>query len=213
MSVDIHKYRQYATMTQTQEEKLLKYIKRRGIVRPNEVTSKGWARSYLQRLKSKGLIKAIGRGLYTAQDAYVTEQRGIAEVCKRVPNAVVCLLSALRFHNITTQLPFEVWVALSVKARKPALDYPPMHVVRFSGKALSQGIDSHVVEGVNVRVYNVPKTVADCFKYRNKIGLDVAIEALRECRQKQLATIDELWHYASLCRVTKVMQPYLQAIV
>jgi len=199
-------------MPQTQEEKLLKYIMKRGIVRPHEIASRGWARSYLQRLESKGLIKRIGRGLYTTQDAAVTEKRGIAEACKRIPNAVICLLSALQFHNITTQLPFEVWIALDIKARKPSFDFPPLHVVRFSGKALSQGIETHVVEGVNVRVYNVAKTVADCFKYRNKIGLDVAIEALRECRQKKLATVDELWHYASICRVTRVMQPYLQAI-
>jgi predicted transcriptional regulator of viral defense system len=199
-------------MAQTKEEKLLKYITKRGIVRTHEITSGGWPRSYLQRLESKGMIKRIGRGIYTARDADITEQRGIAEACKRIPSAVVCLLSALQFHNLTTQLPFEVWIALGIKARKPAPDFPPLHVVRFSGKALSQGMETHVVEGVKVRVYNVPKTVADCFKYRNKIGLDVAIEALRECQQKQLATVDELWHYASVCRVARVMQPYLQAI-
>jgi predicted transcriptional regulator of viral defense system len=199
-------------MPQTQEEKVLRYITKRGIVRPQDIVSRGWARSYLQRLESKGLIKRIGRGLYTAQDAAITEQRSMAEACKRIPHAVVCLLSALQFHKITTQLPFEVWIALDIKARKPNLDFPPLHVVRFSGKALSDGIESHAVEGVNIRVCNVAKTVADCFKYRNKIGLDVAIEALRECRQKRLATVDELWHYASVCRVTKVMQPYLQAI-
>ena len=213
MSVYTHNYRRNETMSQTQEEKVLKYIIKRGIVRPHELASHGWARSYLQRLESKGLIKRIGRGLYTAQDAAITEQRGIAEACKRVPHAVVCLLSALQFHNLTTELPFEVWIALDVKARKPAIDFPPLRVVRFSGQALTEGIDARVVEGVKVRVYNAAKTVADCFKYRNKIGLDVAIEALRECREKKLATIDELWHYASICRVANVMQPYLQAIV
>lgn len=199
-------------MAQTQEEKLLKYIIKHGIVRPREIWSKGWARSYLQRLESKGLIKRIGRGLYTADEASMNERRGMAEVCKKVPDAVVCLLSALQFHNLTTQLPFEIWVAVDVKARKPAMDFPPVHVVRFSGKALAEGIDTHVVEGVKVRVYNIPKTIADCFKYRNKIGIDVAIEALKECKQRELATFDELWQYASVCRVTKVMQPYLQAI-
>jgi predicted transcriptional regulator of viral defense system len=200
-------------MPQTQEEKLLKFIMKRGIVRSLELASRGWARSNLQRLEAMGLIVRIGRGLYTAQDAPVTEKRGIAEACKRIPNAVVCLLSALQFHNLTTQLPFEVWIALDIKVRKPSLDYPPLHVVRFSGKALSEGTDIYTVEGVQVRVYNVAKTVADCFKYRNKIGLDVAIEALRECMQRKLATVDELWHYSTICRVTRVMQPYLQAII
>jgi predicted transcriptional regulator of viral defense system len=136
----------------------------------------------------------------------------MAEACKRVPGGVVCLLSALQFHDLTTQLPFEVWLALDVKARKPAVEFPPLRIVRFSAEALSKGIETHRVEGVTVRVYNVPKTVADCFKYRNKIGLDVALEALRECRRKRLATIDELWRYAKICRVSKVMQPYLQAM-
>jgi len=198
-------------MRQTQEEKLLKYIIKHQIVRPQEIVSHGWARSYLQRLEAKGLVKRIGRGLYTARDAAVTERRSMAEVCKRVSGATVCLFSALQFHGVTTQLPFEVWIALDIKARKPAIDFPPIHVVRFSGEALSEGVETHTVEHVKVRVYNLPKTVADCFKYRNKIGLDVAIEALRECRQKKLATVDELWHYAAVCRVTNVMQPYLEA--
>lgn len=200
-------------MARTQEEELLKYIARKGIVRSCELESHGWARSYLQRLESKGLIKRIGRGLYTASHVDITERRGVAEVSKRIPNAVVCLLSALQYHNLTTQLPFEVWIALDGKARKPKLAYPPLRVVRFSGRALSEGIETHALEGVKVRVYNVAKTVADCFKYRNKIGLDVAIEALRECLSKKLVTLDQLWHYASICRVTRVMQPYLQAIV
>jgi len=196
-----------------QEEKLLKFIVQRGIVRSRDLQSGGFARTYLQRLEAKGLITRVGRGLYAARDAGVTEGHTLALVCKRVPDAVVCLLSALQFHNFTTQQPFEVWIAIENKARKPTVEYPPVHVVRFSGEALSEGIERHSVEGVSVRVYGVAKTVADCFKYRNKIGLDVAIEALRECRQKKLATFDELWHYACICRVANVMQPYLQAIV
>lgn len=121
-------------------------------------------------------------------------------------------MTASRPEPLTTHLPFEIWVAIDIKARKPAIDFPPLHVVRFSGRALDEGVDTHLVEGVKVRVYNIPKTIADCFKYRNKLGLDVAIEALKECKEKRLATYDELWHYASVCRVAKVMQPYLQAI-
>ncbi len=199
-------------MSQTQEERVLKFITKRGIVRPKDLESHEWPRTCLVRLLRKGLITRIGRGLYAASDASITERRGVAEVCKRVPGGVVCLLSALQFHNLTTQLPFEIWLAIDVKARKPILDYPPLHVVRFSGLALSEGVQTHTIEGVKVRVYNVAKTVVDCFKYRNKIGLDVALEALRECRQKNLATVDELWYYAKICRVANVIQPYIQAI-
>lgn len=200
-------------MALTQEQKVLKYIARHGIIRPRDLEEQEWSRSCLERLMQKGLIVRIGRGLYASVDARVTERRGFAEACKLVPKGVVCLLSALQFHNLTTQLPFEVWLAIDVKARKPGFDYPPLHVVRFSGAALTAGIQTSKVEGVTVRVYNVAKTVADCFKYRNKIGVDVAIEALRECRMKNLATVDELWRYASICRVANVMQPYLQAVI
>ena len=122
------------------------------------------------------------------------------------------LLSALRFHGLTTQNPFEVWMAVGIKARRPELDWPPVRIVRFSGPALEYGVEEHDIEGITVRVYNAAKTVADCFKYRNKIGLDVAIEALRDCWRKQKATADELWAAAKVCRVTNVMRPYLESL-
>lgn len=136
----------------------------------------------------------------------------MAEASKRVPHGVVCLLSALRFHELTTQSPFEVWLAIGEKARLPKLDYPPLRTVRFSGDALAFGIEEHKAEGVDVRVYSPAKTVADCFKYRNKIGLDVAIEALRDCLRQRKATMDELWNAAKVCRMSKVMRPYLESI-
>lgn len=199
-------------MPKTQEAQVLQYIQRHGLIRPQDLQVRGWARTYLQRLEKKGQINRVSRGLYTAVQTDFTENHSTAEVCKRVPHAVVALLSALKFHNLTTQMPFEIWIAIDVKARKPAIEYPPIRVVRFSGKALSEGIASHKVEGVMVRVYNIPKTIADCFKYRHKIGLDVAIEALKQCREQRLASNDELWQYARICRVANVMQPYLQAI-
>lgn len=137
---------------------------------------------------------------------------GLAQVAKRVPHAVISLLSALQFHDIGTQLPHEVWIAIDGKAAKPQIDYPPVRVMRFSGKSLSEGIEEHIIEGVSVRVYNKAKTVADCFKYRNKIGLDVALEALKDCYRRKLCNNDELWKYAKICRVSNVMKPYLEAI-
>jgi predicted transcriptional regulator of viral defense system len=142
----------------------------------------------------------------------LAEHHSLAEVCKRVPNGVVCLLSALRFHEITTQAPFEVWLAISEKAWRPRLEYPPIRVARFSQTALHAGIEEYQIEGVTVRVYSAAKTVADCFKYRNKIGLNVAIEALRECWQSRRCNMDELWRYADICRVRNVMRPYLETI-
>ena len=125
---------------------------------------------------------------------------------------MVCLLSALRFHELTTQLPSRVWLAIDTKAWRPIEDSLPLEIVYFSGLALSEGVEQHAIEQVSVGVYCVAKTVADCFKYRNKIGLDVALEALRECQRTRKCTMDDLWHYAKICRVANVMRPYLEAI-
>ncbi len=155
----------------------------------------------------------MGRGLYILPESDTTEHHSLAEVCKRVPKGVVCLLSALRFHDITTQAPFEVWLAIGEKDWRPRVEYPPLRIVRFSPASLSAGIEVHRIEGVTVQVYCPAKTVADCFKYRNKIGLDVALEALRQCWRSRQCTMDELWHYADLCRVRNVMRPYLESLV
>lgn len=144
--------------------------------------------------------------------AAVTENHSLAEAAQRVPHGVVCLLSALRFHGVTTELPHDVWMAIERSARRPKSPDLSLRIVRFSGQALTSGVEDHTIEGVDVNVYNLAKTVADCFKYRNKIGLDVAIEALRESRQNRRATMDDLWTYAKVCRVAGVMRPYLEAI-
>jgi predicted transcriptional regulator of viral defense system len=154
----------------------------------------------------------VGRGLYVLPDADVSEHHSLAEASKRVPHGVVCLLSALRFHNLTTQSPSEVWLAIGSKAWRPQVDYPRLRFVRFSDRALEAGVEEHSIEGVLVRVYSPAKTVADCFKYRNKIGLDVALEALRDCRRERKCSNDELWRYAKICRVANVMRPYMEAI-
>ena len=131
-------------------------------------------------------------------------------VGKQAPNAVVCLLSALQFHGLTTQQPHEVWIAVGVKAHRPAIAWPAVRVVRFSGAALSEGVENHKLEGVPVRVYGIAKTVADCFKYRRKIGIDVAIEALRDALRKRVS-VDEIYRFAKICRVANVIRPYLES--
>ena len=197
----------------TAKEKLLSIARRQSIVRPRELERQGIARTYLDRLCREGLLRKVARGLYVLSEAEPTENRTFAEVGAKVPNSVICLLSALRFHGLTSQAPFEVWIAIDRKARKPQVEELPVRIVRFSGQALSEGVEAHRIEGREVRIYCPAKTVADCFKYRNKIGLDIAIEALRDCWRLRKASADELWRYARICRVWKIMQPYMEALV
>ena len=201
-----------ATQT-TRTDEILELVRKVGVLRPRDLDPYDIPRIYLSRLCAVGKLQRIGRGLYVLPDSGATEHRTLAEACKRVPKGVVCLLSALRFHDLTTQAPFEIWLAIGEKAWRPRMKYPPLHIVRFSRTALGAGIEEHQIEGVTVHVYTPAKTVADCFKYRNKIGLDVAIEALRECWRARRCTMDDLWHYAGICRVRNVMQPYLESLV
>jgi predicted transcriptional regulator of viral defense system len=196
----------------SKEEQVLALVRKQGVIRPRDLNSRAIPREYLRRLHAKGKLERPGRGLYVAADYRPTQNHSLAEAAKRVPKGVICLLSALRFHGLTTEAPFEVWLAISAKARLPRIDHPPIRFVRFSGGALESNIEEHAIQGVRVRVYDAAKTVADCFKYRNKIGVDVAIEALRDCRKGRKASIDELWKAARLCRVGNVMRPYLEAI-
>ncbi|MBD3237472.1 MAG: transcriptional regulator [Candidatus Eisenbacteria bacterium] len=196
----------------TRRERALEIIARMGLVRPKDLEEYGVPRAQLYRLVREGLVEKQARGIYALARQAPTAERTLAQVAKRVPAAVVCLLSALRFHDLTTQAPREVWIALPEKARRPRLDYPRLRVARFSGAALTAGIEVHRFEGVPIRVYSAAKTVADCFKYRNKIGLDVAVEALRDFSRHHRGGATELARYARICRVTRVMQPYLDAI-
>jgi predicted transcriptional regulator of viral defense system len=195
------------------EKKVLDFVRKGGILRPRDLQKKGLPSDYLWRLHKQGKLEKVGRGLYMIQGAELSEHQTVVQAALRVPHGVVCLLSALRFHDFTTQSTFEIWMAIDVKARAPKEEIIPLRIVRFSGKALTAGVETHTIEGTIVKVYNPAKTVADCFKYRNKIGLDVAIEALRDCWRKKLATSDELWGYAKICRVARVMRPYLESVV
>lgn len=193
-------------------EQALQAIEKMGLVRPAELEKHGVSRAQLYELVREGLVERYARGIYAAAGHNPTAEHTLALVAKRVPSCVFCLLTALRFHGLTTQSPAEVWIALPEKARKPRLDYPRLRVARFSGTALTEGIETHRIECVEVRVYSAAKTVADCFKYRNKIGIDVAVEALQDYTRRYRGGATELARYARICRVTRVMQPYLDAV-
>lgn len=193
--------------------RLLSLARRRGTLTRQQVADAGIHTQTLSRLVRAGDLERVGRGLYRLPDTPQSEHDALLLVAAAVPRAVICLLSALVFHEIGTQLPHEVWIAIDRRSRPPALAYPPLRVHLFTGKALSEGIESRRVDGQILRVYGVAKTVADLFKYRNKIGLDVALEALREAWRKKRFTMDEIHRYARICRVERVMRPYLEALV
>lgn len=200
-------------MSQTQTERVLELVRQAGVLRPRDLKAHGLSPEYLRRLEQRGLVLRSSRGLYLPADALVTEHHSLAEACKRVPHGVICLLSALEFHGLTTQWPDEVWMAIGAKARLPRVTYPPLRIARFSGAAYTYGVEEHMIEGVRVPVYSPTKTVADCFKYRNKIGLSVALEALKDARQKLDVSLDDIYRAAKVCRVDRVMQPYLDGMV
>lgn len=185
----------------------------RKMIRPKDLEAQGIARSQLQRLYRAGKLLRVARGVYALPDYPVSENHSLALAIKQVPKATVCLLSALRFHDLTTQAPYEVWLAMAHNAVLPRVSTPSIRLVRFSGPALEEGVERHEIEGVDVPIYSAAKTVADCFKFRNKIGLDVAIEALRDARRSKNATVDEIYRFAKICRVANVMRPYLEAVV
>jgi predicted transcriptional regulator of viral defense system len=196
----------------TKLQQIRDLARNRGLIRSRDLTAQGLPRIMLTRLVQKGQLTRVGRGLYAIPGRPVSEHGSLAEIGRKHPQAIVCLLSALRVHDLTSQAPFEVWLAIPNKARAPGMDHPPLRIVRFSGAALMDGIEDHRIDGVAVRVTNVARTVADCFKYRNKIGLDVALEALHEAWRTKRVRMDDLHRYATLCRVANVMRPYLEGM-
>ena len=199
-------------MTQTKTAKLLGLLKKKRIIRAGELIAYGIPANYLTRLVRRGQIQKLGRGVYAAVNLPASENISLLEVSRKAPNAVICLLSALKFYEIGTQIPHEVWIAIDVKAWAPRIDTPAVRMVRFSGAALSYGIERKQIDDVEIRIFNPAKTVADCFKFRNKIGMDVALEALRDCYRQKKASIDEIWKAAKVCRVANVMRPYLESL-
>lgn len=183
------------------------------VARSRDLTRRGLSRESVRRLSAKGLIERAARGVYLTPPASRSPHRDLLVVAARVPNAVFCLLSALAFHRLTTEMPHEVWIALGLKARTPAVETPPIRVVRLSDAPLTAGVETHVEHGVPLRVFSPAKTVADCFKFRSKVGIDVALAALRDGWREKRFTMDELWHFAGVCRVAAVMRPYLEVLV
>ena len=200
-------------MKMTQAEQILSIIKKAGILRSRDLDAYHIHPESLSRLVKIGKVKRVGKGLYTLPDMEPESSfNRFAEITKLIPNAVICLLSALTFHEITTQIPFQVWIALDEKAWQPKEKGFSVKVVRFSGKGLKEGIDEHMIENVPVKITNPARTIADCFKYRNKIGLDVALEALKDGLRQRKCTRDELWKFAKICRVTNIIRPYMEAL-
>jgi len=193
-------------------EELRHLILSKEIIKTADIVKEGFPREYIKRLYEQGLLIKLSRGIYIPSNAPIKENLSLAEVAKRVPNAVICLLSALRFHGLTTQSPFEVWIAINHKTHPPKLNSTSIHVNYFSGKNLSLGVEEHIISSVKVKVFSAAKTVIDCFKFRNKIGLDIAIEALKDCWHKRKATLAELWQFAKACRMQNVIRPYLEVI-
>lgn len=188
-------------------EIVMNIIKNKGVVRAADLKKAGIARTTLQYMANQGVLRRVTRGVYTLAGQYLTFE-AFAEIMISTPRSVICLLSALQFHEITTQMPFETWVAIESNASRPKS--PNVRIVKLTGKAFSEGIETHEKEGLSVRVYCPAKTVVDCFKFRNKVGLDVAREALVDCLAQKKATRDEIWKYAKICRMTNIMRPYLE---
>lgn len=183
-----------------------------GLLRTRDVDGVGAPRAALAHLAQEGRLIKLDRGLYALPDRVASAHASLSEVAAKSAHGVICLISALHFHELTTQQSPDIWLAIPHKAHAPTMDYPPLRIVRMSGHAMTHGIDVVDVAGTPVRVFSVSKTVADCFKFRNKIGLDVALEALREAWQAKRLSMDELWRYAEICRVANVMRPYMESL-
>jgi predicted transcriptional regulator of viral defense system len=197
--------------TNTHTQRLLDLTRQKGLLRSCDLLGAGVARVALTRLVATGQIEKVGRGLYRLPQTEVSEHDSLALVATQVPQAVFCLLTALQFHGLTTQLARQVWLAMPRGSHAPKITYPPTRMVQFTGEAYTQGVEVFERDHAQLRVYSAAKTVADCFKHRHKIGLDVALEALKEARTQRKATAEALWHFAKICRVANVMRPYLEA--
>ena len=179
----------------------------------SEAIGHGISRYSLYKMRDNGIIEQVSRGIYRLVDLPPITNPDLVTVSLRFPKAVICLISALSYHQITTQIPHEISVAVSRNARMPSLDSPSVHAYKFSDEAFNAGIEKHQIDGVTVQIYNPEKTLADCFKYRNKLGMDVILEALKLYKSQKSSSLDKLLKHARICRVDKIMKPYLEAIL
>jgi predicted transcriptional regulator of viral defense system len=199
-------------MSSSTSNRLLALVHDAGILRARDAVHAGIARTYIQKAVERGEIERVGRGVYTLAGQVTSEHQTLLEVTRRVPHAVICLLSALRLHEMTTANPHEVWIMIDRKARKPTFTVPQVRVVRCARELLNEGVEDMRIDSLTMRVTNPARTVADCFRYRNKIGLEVAIDALRDCIRKKRCTMDDLWKYAKVRLVANIMRPYMEAL-
>lgn len=195
-----------------QTQRALDLARQKGLLRASDLDALHLPHIVLTRLTAAGSLEKVGRGLYRLRESQGSEHESLAAVARRVPQAVFCLLTALQFHALTTQLPRQVWLAMPRGSHVPRIDYPPLKMVQMSDEVYASGVEEYLQDGVTLRVTCAAKTVADCFKHRNKIGLDVALEALKDARSRNQTSVDDLWRYAKVCRVANVIRPYLESI-
>ncbi|MGH8457557.1 MAG: type IV toxin-antitoxin system AbiEi family antitoxin domain-containing protein [Stenotrophobium sp.] len=197
---------------QSKSERIIELAQKLGVLRPKDLVPQGIQAEYLRRLCDKGTIKKVGRGSYVLADSTLSASLSLAIIGRAVPNGVVCLQSALAFHGIGQQSVSEVFVAIERRAARPRVDYPEVRVARLGGPAFTDGVETHTIENVKVKIYCVEKTLADLFKFRNKIGPHIAVDALRAAMGERRVNMKKLWHFAKLCRVERVMKPYVDAL-
>ncbi len=195
------------------EEEKKAFNRSGGLLRTNAALRAGIHPRTLYDMRDQGVVEELSRGLYRLADLPALSNPDLVTVALKIPAGVVCLISALAYHEITTQIPHEVHLALPRGTEPPRLKHPPLRVFWFTGHSFTEGIKTHKVDGIRLRVYSPEKTLADCFKYRNKIGLDTALEALRLYRSRKRPNVDELMKFARVCRVEKIMRPYLEALI
>lgn len=194
------------------KQQVLQLARKKGIIKSSDLATRGITRATISRLVSENKLERLAPGLYCLPEAEFSEKEGLAIIAARAPQAIFCLLTALQIHELTTQLPRKIWIAMPKGSHVPTIKYPPIKMVQYSGGSYSEGIEIIESDNVKLRVYNPAKTIVDCFKHRRKIGIDVAVEALKEAYSKNIVSMDDLWHYAKICRVANIIRPYLEAI-
>jgi predicted transcriptional regulator of viral defense system len=194
------------------EKSLHELFENSTVIRSRDFVKAGYSRIFLTRAVKAGWIKRIAPGLYSLPGFRQGEHGDLVLVASKSPEIVICLLSALRFHELTTQTPFDIWIAIENKSHPPRIEYPKLRVFRFAPASLEQGIEVRVIDGVPIRITSIEKTIADCFKFRSKVGVAVAMEALREAHTSKRLNQNELWKYAKIDRVANIILPYLEAI-
>ena len=202
-----------ARKPETAADRAIQLLAEKGMVRLHELKAAGIPATVVSRLARSGRVVRLARGLYQLPNADLQTAHTLAEVAKIVPKGVICLISALAYHELTLQLPPFVWVAIEVHTRQPRHSYPPMRFVRFGKQALTEGVERHMIEGVTVKITDPAKTIVDCFRFRNKIGVDIAISAMREALRKRIYSPDDIMSYARSLRIASVVRPYLEAMI